>query len=77
MKRSVFAAGVLAACFAAVSPAHADYAVVQFNSGFCKIWWDSGDNPWGPAWTKLAVGLPDHEAAEVALHDAFAQGACR
>ncbi len=77
MKRMALAAGLLAACFVAASPAHADYAVVQFNYGFCKIWWDSGDNPWGPAWTKIAVGLPDHEAAQAALDNAFAQGACR
>ncbi len=76
MKRLAVAVGSLAACFAAASPAYADYAVVQFGGGFCKIWWDSGHNPWGVGWTKIAVALPDQEAAQIALDNAFAQGAC-
>lgn len=76
MKRIGLVAGLLAACLAAAGPARADYAVVQFNNGFCKIWWDSADNPWGANWTKIAMGLPDHAAALAALDGAVAQGAC-
>ena len=59
------------------SPARADYAVVQFGDGYCRIWWDSADTPWGVGWTKLVIGLPDHFAARAALDSEIAQGACR
>jgi hypothetical protein len=58
------------------SAARADYAVVQFGDGYCRIWSGSADTPWGVGWTKLAVGLPDHFAARAALDDALAQGVC-
>jgi hypothetical protein len=37
MKRLMFAVGVLALGLAA-APAHADYAIVKFNSGYCRIY---------------------------------------
>ena len=77
MKRLAFAAGLLAVTFAAATPARADFAVVKFESGFCRVWWDSGANPWGAGWTKVAVGLPDFEAAWGVLNTAVAQGVCR
>lgn len=79
MKQSVFAVSValLALVSAATTPARADYAVVQFEDGFCRIWWDSTGNPWGNDWTKLAVGLPNHDVAQLALDTAIAQGTCR
>ena len=42
MKRLAFAVGVLALGFAAATPARADFAVVKFELGFCRIWWDTG-----------------------------------
>ena len=47
MKRLAFAVGVLALGFAASTPARADFAVVKFELGFCRIWWDSGRYPVG------------------------------
>jgi hypothetical protein len=38
MKRSVFAIGLLALGIAAATPAHADYVVVRFDTGYCQIW---------------------------------------
>ncbi len=38
MKRLAFAVGVLALGLVATAPAHADYAIVKFKSGFCRIW---------------------------------------
>jgi hypothetical protein len=38
------------------TPARADFAVVQFQDGWCKIWWDSASTPWGVGWTKIATG---------------------
>lgn len=47
------------------------------RDGYCRIWWDSAGTPWGADWTKVALGLPDHEAADAALSSAIAQGVCR
>ena len=55
MKRLACALVVLAIGFA-VSPARADYALVRFEDGWCRIWWDSAGTPWGVGWTKIAIG---------------------
>ncbi len=54
MKRLAFAVGVLALSFAASVPARADFAVMKFELGFCRIWWDTGAKPWGSGWTMVA-----------------------
>lgn len=78
MKRLAFAvAAILALGFAASSLARADYAVVQFPNGWCKIWWDSGAAPWGDSWTEIAYGMPDWLTASAALNTARSQGVCR
>lgn len=77
MKRWALAAGLLAAGLVASSPALADYAVIHFDDGYCKIWWDSAGNPWGAGWTKIAVALPDPTAAHAALDAAISQRVCR
>ncbi len=41
MKPLAFGLGLLVAGFVALTPAYADYAVVQFGDGFCQVWWDS------------------------------------
>jgi hypothetical protein len=77
MKPLALATAVLALAVTASPPAHAeDYAVVQFNDGYCRIWWDSAGTPWGVGWTKIATGLPDHWAAQSALDAAIAQRLC-
>ncbi len=76
MKYLGFAIGLLVLSFAVAAPARADFAVVQFGSGHCQIWWDSGANPWGDTWRKVAVGLPDWPAATIALDSARAQSLC-
>ena len=77
MKLTALALGLLAAGFVATTPAHADFAVVQFGDGYCQIWWDSAGTPWGSGWSKVAVGLPDYGVAQAVLDDAIMQGACR
>jgi hypothetical protein len=77
MKQLAFAVGLLAVAFTVSTPARADYALVQFGDGYCRIWWDSAGTPWGPGWTKIAVGLPDHMATEAALDAAIAQQVCQ
>jgi hypothetical protein len=76
-KHVAFAVGLLVAGFTVSTPARADFAVVQFGDGYCQIWWDSADNPWGVGWTKVAIGLPDYEVARAALDSAIMQRVCR
>jgi hypothetical protein len=76
MKQAIFALAILIIGLAA-SPARADFAVVRFEDGWCRIWWDSGGTPWGVGWTKIAFGMPDWLTASAALSTARAQGACR
>jgi hypothetical protein len=75
MKRLAFALGVLALGFAASTPARADFAVVKFELGFCRIWYDNGANPWGAGWTKIA-SAPDFAGAWTALDKAVAAKQC-
>ncbi|MGB3745566.1 MAG: hypothetical protein WBD11_13740 [Xanthobacteraceae bacterium] len=76
MKRLAFVVAVLAIGFT-MSPARADYALVRFEDGWCRVWWDSGGNPWGVGWTKITIGFPDWFTASAALYSARSQGACR
>jgi hypothetical protein len=77
MKRMAFAIGLLAIAFVTATPARADYALVRFANGWCRIWWDSAGTPWGVGWTKIAVGMPDWLTASAALSNARSQGVCR
>jgi hypothetical protein len=45
MKRLVFAIGLLVLGLGAATPASADYAVIKFNSGYCRIWTDTAGGP--------------------------------
>jgi hypothetical protein len=76
MKQLLFAIAILLTVFS-FSPARADYALVRFEDGWCRIWWDSAGTPWGVGWTKIAIGLPDWLTADAALSTARSQGACR
>jgi hypothetical protein len=76
MKKLSFAIGVLALGFVATTPARADFAVIKFESGYCRIWWDSSMKPYGSGWTVVAQGLPDWNAAWGALNAAIAKKTC-
>jgi len=73
MKRLAFAICLVAVAIAA-TPAKADFALVRFDDGWCRI---SAGTPWGAGWTKIAVGMPDWLTAFAALGSARSQGACR
>ena len=78
MKQLAFAVGLLTLLgFTAATPARADYALVKFESGYCQIWWDSAETPWGVGWTKVAIGLPNFSVAWATLNTAIMQGVCR
>ena len=50
MERFAFAIGVFALGFVASSAARADYAVVMFKDGYCRVWNDSKATPTAPGW---------------------------
>lgn len=77
MRRLAFATSLCAFALTTAAPARADYAVVQFEDGWCQVWWDSAAVPWGTTWRKLAIGLPTWSMARAALADARAQAVCR
>jgi hypothetical protein len=76
MKRLVLLTGVLILGFAATTPARADYALVRWTDGTCRIWWQAAATPWGAGWAKVAVA-PDFAAASAAFDAAVRAGTCR
>jgi hypothetical protein len=76
MRRLAFAIGVLALGFAAPAPARADYAVVRWTDGYCRIWWDAGATPWGAGWAKVATA-PDWSGAMAAFDAAVKSNTCK
>ena len=73
---TAFAMGVLVLGFAAVSPARANYSVVKFAAGYCRIWWDSAATPWGTGWAKI-VTAPDFSSAWAAQDALVKNGTCK
>ena len=53
----------LAIAFTAASPARADYTLVRWAWGDCKIWANAGNPPAGDGWTVLARNIPTYEIA--------------
>jgi len=43
--RLAFAVGLLVLGFVAATPARADFAVITFNSGYCRVWTDTAFGP--------------------------------
>jgi hypothetical protein len=76
MKRLVLVITVLTLGFVAATPARADYAIVKFDNGYCRIFWNSAANPVGTGWTKIAVNLPDWSTAWSMLDSAIAARTC-
>jgi hypothetical protein len=63
MSRWHLALCALAIAFVVSSPARADYTLVRWAWGDCKIWSSPPNNrPWGDDWTVLAWGLPTYDA---------------
>jgi hypothetical protein len=76
MKRLAFAIGVLALGFTAATPARADFAVMKFETGFCRIYWDSSAKPWIGTGTVVAKAAT-WEAAWAAQSAAVQKGKCK
>ena len=83
MKRLALAIGLLALGFTATAPAHADFAIVKFNSGYCRIWGDTAMAPPDGTFVWWVWGyhryyrLPTLAVAEHKLHTAVARHLCR
>jgi hypothetical protein len=76
MKRLAFAVGVLALTFSAAIPARADFAVVKFEWGYCRIWWATAAKPWGSSYAVVATA-PDFMGAWAAQTAAVKNGKCK
>jgi hypothetical protein len=82
MTRLAFVLGLLALGFVSTTPARADFAVIEFNSGYCRIWTDTAFGPedgrylwfWSP-WGWM-YSFPTWEAADMAMHRAVAHHRC-
>jgi hypothetical protein len=87
MKKVVFAIGVLALGVAAAVPARADFAVVKWGSGYCRVWHDSTVSPWGGKFVAWRYRAHDHwhwahrsakwEKADHKMHWAVAKHECQ
>jgi hypothetical protein len=53
MKRLTLALGAAVIAIAASSSARADYDIVRWSYGDCKIWYISGPGPAGTGWKVL------------------------
>jgi hypothetical protein len=73
------ALGLLAITLGAATPARADYSIVRWTWGDCKIWQDNGPptTPWGDGWAILADTIATYDEAKVLLEDLYRQGVCR
>jgi hypothetical protein len=83
MKRLAFAIGLAIVSFCVAPPALADYAVIQFRSGYCRIWTDTA---FGPRDGRFVLFRLHHqqfdrfhtrEQADAALHWAVQRQVCR
>lgn len=79
MSRYCVALCALAIAFVASSPARADYTLIRWSSGDCKIWSSNyeNDRPWGNDWMVLASGLPTYQYAWQVLREEASLGNCR
>ncbi len=78
MSRWHLALCALAIAFVVSSPARADYTLVRWAWGDCKIWSNNPNNPpWGDGWSVLAWGIPTYDMAWRVLNDEIARGNCR
>ena len=76
MKKLAFAVGVLALGFAATTAARADYNVVMFKDGSCRVWAAPG-NPAQPGYKYHWVHLKSRELAWSKKHYAMAHHWCK
>jgi hypothetical protein len=80
--RLAFVAGLMALGLVSTTPAHADFAVVKFASGYCRVYADTAFGPpdgrylsfWSP-WGWM-YRFPTWEKANMAMQRAVAHHRC-
>jgi len=77
MKRWAFAIGILALGVSASTAARADYAVVMFKDGYCRVWQNSGAMPTQPGWKYHWKGLRSWDFAMTKKHYAIRHRWCK
>jgi len=79
MIRPILALAALVTVLTAASPVRADYAIIRWSSGDCRIWDNAGlfAVPLGVGWSLLSNELPTYGAATAMLEDLYRQGMCR
>ena len=77
MKQLVFGFALLAIGFAATTAARADYAVVMFKDGTCRIWNNSKATPVKPGYKYHWVGLKSWDFAQTKKHYALKHHWCK
>jgi hypothetical protein len=76
MKRFAIAASVVTLGLTATVPARADYALVRWDNGYCRVWWEASATPWGVGWAKIATA-PEYSTATAVFDQAVQTGTCR
>jgi hypothetical protein len=77
MKRLALAIGIMALGLSASTVARADYAVVMFKDGYCRVWNDSSAAPVAPGWKYHWVGLKSWEFASTKKNYAIRHHWCK
>jgi hypothetical protein len=83
VKQLAFAIGLVTVSFYVAAPALADFAVIQFRSGYCRIWTDTAAGPQDGQFVLFRVHhhqfdrFHTREQADAALHWAVQRQVCR
>ena len=87
MKHMAFVIGLLTLSVTAATQANADFAVVRFSSGHCRVWIPPAAPPQDFQYLAFRRGSPDHPwwqhlfvtaaGADMALHEAIATERCK
>jgi len=77
MTKLAIAFSIFAFGFCVSTVARADYAVVMFPDGTCRVWNDSAATPLHPGWKYHWVGLKSWDFAGTKKHYALAHHWCK
>ena len=86
MKQLALVFGLLTLSVTAATQAYADFAVVRFKSGYCRVWMPPAAPPQDFQYLAFRRGSPSHPwwqhlfataaGADMALHQAIAKHRC-
>ena len=78
MTKMRIALSAVALGLAAATPAHADFSIIRWDNGDCRIWsnFQPSPPPWGTGWTIVAPNIPTYAAARATLNDLAKKKTC-